>query len=86
MQRKVMKIRVLAAAGAVAIVAGAILSLGSYSNAKYEFAAAAAQRPYAAESVQLAIEPARIDVVATRLARTRTAVQVHEVSVPRPQS
>ena len=86
MQRNVMKIRMLAAAGAVAIVAGAILSLGNYSNAKYGIAAAAAQHPYAAESVQLAIEPARIDVVATRLARTRTAVHVQEVSVPRPQS
>jgi hypothetical protein len=86
MKRNVMKIRVLAAAGAVAIVAGAMLGLGSYSNAKYGIAAAAAQHPYAAESVQLAIEPSRVDVVATRLARARTAVHVQETSVPRPQS
>lgn len=86
MQRNVIMIRMLAAAGAVAIVAGAMLALSGYSNAKYEIAAAAAQHPYAAESVQLAIEPARIDVVVSRLARTRAVVHVQEVSVPRPQS
>lgn len=85
MQRNVMKIRMLAAAGAVAIVAGAIVSLGSYSNAKFAIAAAAAQA-YAAESLQLAIQPSRVDVVGTRLARTRTAAHVQEASVPRPQS
>ena len=85
MQRNVMKIRMLAAAGAVAIVAGAMLGFGSYSTAKFE-SAVAAQQPYAVESVQLAIEPSRIDVVATRLPRTRTAVHVQEAPVPRPQS
>jgi len=86
MQRNVMKIRMLAAAAAVAIVSGAMLSLGSYSNAKFAIAAAAAQQPHAAEAVQLAIQPSRIDVVATRVARTRTAAQLQEAAVPRPQS
>jgi hypothetical protein len=86
MQRNVMKIRMLAAAGAVAIVAGVMLGFGSYSNAKFAVASAAAQPPYAAESVQVAIDPSRIDVVAIRLPRTRTAVHVQEASVPRPQS
>ena len=86
MQRNVMKIRMLAAAGAVAIVAVAMLGLANYSDAKFELAAAAIQQPYAAESVHLAIDPSRIDVVATRLPRTRTAVHVQEASAPRPQS
>jgi hypothetical protein len=86
MQRNVMKIRMLAAAGAVAIVAGAILGLGGYSNGKFAIAAAAAQQPYAAESVQLAVQHSRIAVVGTRLARTRTAAHVNEQSIPRPQS
>jgi hypothetical protein len=83
MERNVMKIRMLAAAAAAAIVAGAILSLGSYSNAKFAIAAAAAQA-YAAE--QADFQPSRIDVVATRVARARTAAHVNEASVGRPQS
>jgi hypothetical protein len=83
MERNVMKIRMLAAAAAVAIVAGAILSLGSYSNAKFAIAATAAQ-PYAAE--QADFQPSRIDVVATRVARARTTAHVNEASVGRPQS
>ena len=86
MQSNVMKIRMLAGAGAVAVVAGAMLTLGSYSNAKFEVAAAAARPQYTAEPLQLAIEPSRIHVVATRLAGTRTATQLIEASVPRPQS
>ena len=86
MKRNANMIRLLAALSAVAIVAGAMLTLGSYSDAKFELAAAAAQRPYAAESVQLAIEPSRVDVVATRLApRTRTAGRL-ESAAQRPQS
>lgn len=86
MQRNAMKIRMLAAAGAVAIVAGTMLGLGGYSNAKFEIAAEAVHRPYAKESVQLAVEPLRIDVVVTRVAGTRTAAQLHESSAARPQS
>ena len=86
MKRNAMKIRMLAAAGAVAIVAGAMLGLASYSNAKYEIAAEAVHRPYASDSVQLAVEPARIDVVTTRVAGTRTAAQLQEASAIRPQS
>ena len=86
MQRNAMKIRMLAAAGAVAIVAGTMLGLGGYSNAKFEIAAEAIQRPYTADSVQLAVEPLRIDVVVTRVASTRTAAQVQGPSAVRPQS
>ncbi len=84
MQRNVRMIRILAAAGAVAIVGGAMLVLGSYSNAKFEIAYAGSQPPYATEPVQVAIEPSRIDVVTTRVARTEA--HVHEVAVRRPQS
>jgi hypothetical protein len=86
MQRNVMKVRMLAAAGAVAIVIGSIAGLGNYSSVKFATAAATAQQPYATESVQLAIQPSRIDVVGTRLARTRTAAHVQEAAAPRPQS
>ena len=85
MKRNASMIRLLAASSAVAIVAGAMLTLGNYSDAKFELAAAAAQRPYAAESVWLAIEPSRVDVVATRVARTRTAGQLDPPAL-RPQS
>ena len=69
--------RVLAAIAAVGIVAGTIAGLGSYSNAKYAVVAAAAHRPDATFA-QRAIEPSRIDVVATRGARARTIAQAIE--------
>ena len=85
MKRNASMIRLLAALSAVAIVAGAMLTLASYSDAKFGLAAAAAQRPYAAESMQLAIEPSRVNVVATRVARTRTAGTLASPA-QRPQS
>lgn len=83
MSRQILKIQVLAAVAAVAIVTGAIAGLSNYSNAKYEAALAEAQGPASAPFVQLALEPLRVEVVASRSPRTRTA----ETAVAdRPQS
>ena len=73
--------RVLAAIAAIGIVAGTIAGLGSYSNAKYAVVAAAAHRPDVTFA-QRAIEPSRIDVVATRGTRARVA-QATEAVEPR---
>lgn len=77
MNSKFGKTQILAAITAVGIVAGAIAGLGSYSNTKFAVVAAAAHQP-AAAIVQLAIEPSRIDVIATRGVRSRTVAQVTE--------
>jgi len=77
------KFRMLAAAAAIAIVGLAIAGLGGYSNAKYENAIAAAQGRGTAPLVQMTLEPSRVDVVATRASRTRTAATFE---APRPQS
>lgn len=79
-----MKIRMLAAAGAIAIVGFAIAGLGSYSNAKFETALAASQGRESAPLAQLTLEPSRVDVVVTRASRTRTAAST--AATPRPQS
>jgi len=84
MNAHAMKIRLLCAIGAIAIVGLAIAVLGGYSNAKYENALAAAHGPDTAPLLQLTLEPSRVDVVATRALRTRTAVTVS--NVPGPQS
>ena len=78
------KIRMLSAAAAIAVVGLAIAGLGSYSNTKYETALAAAQGHPSTQLVQMTLEPSRVDVVATRAARTRTAATV--AAVPGPQS
>ena len=86
MERNLVIVRSLAAAAAVAIVGGSIIGLGSYSNAKFELVAASAAPSYAQDMERIAIQPSRIDVVALRLAPTRTAAHVDEAQVPRPQS
>ena len=78
-------VRALAFAGAAAIVGGSIVGLDSYSNAKYQRVYAAATQGHPAAAVRVAIDPATVEVVASRLPRTRTAVHVDE-SAPRPQS
>jgi hypothetical protein len=78
-------LRTAGIAGAIAVVAGSIFALGSYSDAKYERALAAARQLEAQAPIRVAIEPARIEVVGTRHAPTRTAAHVDE-SAPRPQS
>ena len=77
------RIRVLAAAGAIAIVTLAIAGFGGYSHARFESAFAAANGPQAAPPPQFTLELARVDVVAPRLARTRTTANTAAV---RPQS
>ena len=77
------KIRMLAAAVAITIVGLAIAGLGSYSNAKYQIALAAAQGSESTPLVQMTLEPSRVDVVATRASVTRTATFA---PAPRPQS
>lgn len=86
MKRNLVIVRTLAAASAVAIVGGSILGFGSYSNAKFELAAASAAPTYSGDMVRVAIQPSRIDVTGTRLAPTRTAAHVDEAGAPRPQS
>ena len=76
------KIRMLAAAAAIAIVGLAIAGLGSYSSTKYESALAAAQGTASAPLSQMSLEPSRVDVVATRAARTRTATTASEARGP----
>ena len=82
MKANATKIRMLAAAAAIAIVGLAIAGLGGYSDAKYQDAVAVAQGDEQAPIVRMTLDVPRVDVVATRAARTRTAT----VEVPGPQS
>jgi hypothetical protein len=82
MNTRATKIRMFAAAAAIAIVGLAIAGLGSYSSAKYESALAAAQGTGSAPLAQMALEPSRVDVVGTRAATTRTAATASETRGP----
>lgn len=86
MQRNDQVIRIAALGLAFAIVVGAMLALGDYSNAKFARALAEAKPGPAFESAAVAILPSRIDVVGKRHGRTRTAAHVDESSSPKPQS
>ena len=86
MQSNVFSIRVAALGIAFAIVAGTMLALGGYSDAKFAHGLAEAQPGAALESAAVAILPSRIDVVGTRNGRTRTAAHVDESGSPKPQS
>ena len=63
-------IRIAGFAIATLLVSGATYALGSYSDAKFAAAIAAADGPSAAQPTNTAIAPARIDVVGKRKART----------------
>jgi hypothetical protein len=72
-----------AAVAAIAIVGVTIAVLVSYSDAKYHGAVAAANGYEQAPLAQMALDAPRVEVVATRAARTRTA---NVSQAPRPQS
>ena len=77
------KIRMLAAAAAIAIVGLTIAALGNYSDAKYQGAVVAANGYERGAHAQATLVPSRVDVVALRAPRTRTATLA---AAPRPQS
>ncbi len=63
-------IRIAAFAIAALLVAGSTYAFGSYSNAKYAAALAAAEGNAVTQPSRTAIAPSRIDVVGKRSART----------------
>jgi hypothetical protein len=82
MERTDLSVRTLAIAIAAVIVAGAILALGSTSNANFRDAVAAVERQYHREPLPVVAETLRIDVVVARPA-TRTAARDDERAEPR---
>lgn len=85
MDRNAKKLHLIAAAAAVAIVAGSFVGLNQYSNAKYATAFAGAHAPSTGDTIRLAIEPSSIEVVARPVTRTRTA-QEDTIAAPRERS
>ena len=75
-------VRTLAGAIAIVIVAGTFVVMGGTSDAHYRAALAAAGGPGGMKVAELAIEPARIDVVVVRDS-TRTAARIDERARPR---
>lgn len=65
---------------AAAFVAGAMLTLGSYSNAKFNDAASTVRAQYDSEATEVAIAPSRIEVVGKRATRTLGAAPAVLVS------
>jgi hypothetical protein len=82
MDRNDLSVRALAIAIAAVIVGGAVLALGSTSNANFREAVAAVEQRYAGQPLPVVGEPLRVDVVVAR-SSTRTVARNDERAEPR---